>query len=53
MLVVDDEAAFRAVARDLLEHGGFDVVGEAADATAALRSEREFGPTSSCLMCGS
>ena len=44
MLVVDDEAAFRAVARDLLEHGGFDVVGEAADAAAALRSERALRP---------
>ena len=44
VLVVDDEAAFRAVARELLEHGGFDVVGEAADGTAALRSERELRP---------
>jgi DNA-binding NarL/FixJ family response regulator len=44
VLVVDDEAAFRAVARDLLEHGGFDVVGEAADARAALHSERELRP---------
>ena len=44
MLVVDDESAFRAVARDLLEHGGFDVVGEAGCASEALRTERELRP---------
>lgn len=44
MLVVDDQAAFRSVARDLLEHGGFDVVGEAAGAADALRCERELRP---------
>jgi DNA-binding NarL/FixJ family response regulator len=44
VLLVDDQAAFRAAARELLEHGGFDVVGEAATAAEALRSERELRP---------
>ena len=44
MLLVDDQAAFRAVARELLEHGGFDVVGEASGAAEALRTERDLRP---------
>jgi DNA-binding NarL/FixJ family response regulator len=36
VLIVDDHAGFRASARTLLELEGFDVVGEAADAAAAL-----------------
>ena len=36
VLIVDDHAPFRAAARALLEAGGFDVVGEAADGAEAL-----------------
>lgn len=44
VLVVDDQAAFRAVARQVLERDGFEVVGEAADGVGALRAERELRP---------
>jgi DNA-binding NarL/FixJ family response regulator len=36
VLIVDDHAPFRAVARELLERAGYVVAGEAADATEAL-----------------
>ena len=36
VLIVDDHPAFRNAARSLLEAEGFDVVGESADAAAAL-----------------
>ena len=36
ILIVDDHAAFRLEARQLLEAEGFDVLGEAADGEAAL-----------------
>src|SRR6516164_3346000 len=36
VLIVDDHAAFRGMARALLEADGFDVVGEAADGETAL-----------------
>jgi two-component system nitrate/nitrite response regulator NarL len=45
VLIVDDHAPFRRLARRVLESGGFSVVGEAADgasvlpAVAALRPE--------------
>jgi two-component system response regulator FimZ (fimbrial Z protein) len=42
ILIVDDHAAFRLEARQLLEAEGFTVVGEAADGTEALSvTERE------------
>jgi DNA-binding NarL/FixJ family response regulator len=44
VLLVDDQEGFRAVARDLLTHAGFDVVGEAGTADQALRSERRLRP---------
>lgn len=44
VLVVDDQAAFRAVVRRLLETDGFVVVGEAGDASTALRAARELDP---------
>lgn len=36
VLIVDDHQPFRAVARELLEGGGYVVAGEAADAAEAL-----------------
>ena len=36
VLVVDDHASFRAVARRLLDHAGYEVVGEAPDGARAL-----------------
>ncbi len=36
VLIVDDHAGFRRLARRLLEAGGFTVVGEAHDGTSAL-----------------
>jgi CheY-like chemotaxis protein len=36
VLIVDDHAPFRAVARALLQLEGFEVVGEAADALSAI-----------------
>lgn len=36
LLIVDDHAGFRSVARALLQADGFEVVGEAADGAEAL-----------------
>jgi CheY-like chemotaxis protein len=44
VLIVDDYAPFRESARGLLEGGGFDVVGEAENGTAALRAVHELAP---------
>ena len=44
MLVVDDHAGFRALARLLLEEGGFVVVGEVEDGASALVAARELTP---------
>ena len=44
LLIVDDHAGFRALARRLLGSGGFDVVGEAADGRAAVTAARELRP---------
>ena len=43
-VVVDDEAAFRRQAGRLLAIRGFSVVGEAADASEALRTARALEP---------
>jgi CheY-like chemotaxis protein len=45
VLIVDDHAPFRAVARALLQLEGFDVVGEAADAYSALDAVRRLRPS--------
>ena len=44
VLIVDDHAAFRGAARDVLSRSGFDVVGEAADGEDALRAATRFEP---------
>ncbi len=44
VLVVDDHATFRRFARRLLTAGGFDVVGEAEDGSAAVAAVRELKP---------
>ena len=44
VLIVDDHAGFRRVARALLEESGFDVVGEAEDGTSAMQSVRRLAP---------
>jgi DNA-binding NarL/FixJ family response regulator len=44
VLVVDDQAAFRAVVRELLTRAGFDVVGEASDGAGALAAQRALHP---------
>ena len=44
VLIVDDHAPFRALARQLLTVDGFDVVGEASDGAGALRAARHLRP---------
>ena len=44
VLIVDDHAPFRALARMLLVADGFDVVGEAGDGDGALVTARDLRP---------
>ena len=44
VLIVDDHAPFRALARMLLVADGFDVVGEAGDGAVALTRVRDLRP---------
>ena len=44
VLIVDDHASFRAVARRVLSCDGFDVVGEAADGAGAVAAVRALRP---------
>jgi DNA-binding NarL/FixJ family response regulator len=44
VLIVDDHAGFRRMARALLEAEGFDVVGEAADGETALAEAARLRP---------
>ncbi|HEY6638747.1 MAG TPA: response regulator [Solirubrobacterales bacterium] len=44
ILIVDDHAGFRASARRMLEAGGFEVAGEAADAASARTAVAELAP---------
>jgi len=44
LLIVDDHTSFRSVARKVLEHYGFDVVGEAGDGRSAIEAVRKLRP---------
>ena len=44
VLIVDDNNAFRAAARQLLERGGFVVVAEAGDGVEGLRAAKKHTP---------
>jgi DNA-binding NarL/FixJ family response regulator len=44
VLIVDDHETFRDAARALLEHGGFDVIGEAGDGPEALAEFERLSP---------
>jgi DNA-binding NarL/FixJ family response regulator len=44
LLIVDDDAGFRAGARALLEADGFHIVGEAPDGQAALEAASRMRP---------
>jgi len=44
LLIVDDHAGFRSWAREVLEHEGFTVVGEAEDGAGAEAAVRELRP---------
>lgn len=44
VLIVDDHAGFRAVAREMLETEGFEVVGESADGASAIADAGALGP---------
>lgn len=44
VLIVDDNSAFCAAARQLLERAGFAVVAEAGDGAAGLRAATEHTP---------
>lgn len=44
VLIVDDHAPFRSVARALLEAAGFEIVGEAADGASAIEAVAKLRP---------
>ena len=44
VLIVDDHAGFRSIARRLLEAGGYEVVGEAADGSSAMQAAHDLRP---------
>ncbi|MDQ4038016.1 MAG: response regulator, partial [Actinomycetota bacterium] len=44
LLIVDDHAGFRSLARALLEADGYDVVGEAEDGQSALAAVKALQP---------
>lgn len=44
VLIVDDQADFRELARSVLEADGFDVVGEAVDGARGIEAARALRP---------
>jgi DNA-binding NarL/FixJ family response regulator len=44
LLIVDDHAGFRRLARRLLQAEGFDVIGEARDGASALTAAEQLHP---------
>ena len=44
VVIVDDHPSFRASARAILQHEGFDVVGEAEDGSSAVDAVLELRP---------
>jgi DNA-binding NarL/FixJ family response regulator len=44
VLIVDDHPSFRSAARLLLEHDGFEVVGEAEDGASGLAASARLAP---------
>ena len=44
ILIVDDDARFRTLARTLLETDGFDVVGQAVDGASGLEAAHSLRP---------
>jgi len=44
VLIVDDHPSFRSLARAILEAEGFDVIGEAAEASSALELAGRLDP---------
>jgi two-component system nitrate/nitrite response regulator NarL len=44
VLIVDDHAEFRALARAMLERGGFEVIGEAVDGAETLAAVARARP---------
>ena len=44
VLIVDDHPSFRSAARLLLEHEGFEVIGEAEDGASGLAASAELAP---------
>jgi CheY-like chemotaxis protein len=49
VLIIDDDARFRSLARALLEAKGYAVVGEAADGEQALATARRLRPDAALL----
>lgn len=44
ILIIDDDARFRAQARDVLEADGFDVVGDAVDGASGIEAAQSLRP---------
>jgi two-component system chemotaxis response regulator CheY len=45
VVIVDDHASFRRQARRMLEAGGYEVVGEAANGRSAIQQVERFRPS--------